>query len=244
VSESINDISARLLAALPAPSGEQEEQRASERAEQDRLQAVRDRSDTIARWVNDGVPAKDVELALDRTARTTEAMIAVGDFARSDKTILVLSGPRGLGKTTAAACWLVLAPRRKTYGEIRQPVFVDAPRLVRSSRYDTESMAGLELARALVVDDLGLEYDDKSGAARSLIDALMNARYARCLPTVITTNVPSKDVGEKLGFISRYGERLADRIREAGTFVALRGESLRRTPLVGEPADFTWAKGR
>ena len=137
-------------------------------------------------------------------------------------TLLVLSGSRGCGKTTAAAWWLLQRRAPARYVSTRPPQFVDAAALTRWPRYDDGRMRELELAAALVVDDLGMEYDDKHGAFRSFVDGLVNARYAKELPTVITTNLPAAD------FKARYGERIADRIREAGRFVELAGESLRR----------------
>ena len=172
-------------------------------------------------WVEAGVPSRLVEViesgeGLDETRALS--------IARSQTSgILVLSGPRGVGKTLAAVWWLMRTdfpdPRFVTPERRR---FLDAPALARWPRYDDAKMTELERARALVIDDIGLEYDDTKGAFRSLFDALVNARYAADLPTCVTTNLTADE------FKLRYGERVADRIRETGRFAALVGDSLRR----------------
>jgi DNA replication protein DnaC len=98
---------------------------------------------------------------------------------------------------------------------------VPVARLTRWNRFDDDAMATLERASALVVDDMGAEYMDDKGAFRSFVDGLMNARYADGLATVLTTNLNGQT------FADRYGTRFADRLREAGRFVELRGTSMR-----------------
>lgn len=171
--------------------------------------------------VDQGVPVKDIERATTGDVVETKAIVAVKAALERISTLVVLSGPRGCGKTTAATWWL-MQPRQVPRFVTTKPVrFTDAPTLARWPRYDDGKMRELERAIALVIDDLGMEYDDKQGAFRSFLDGLVNARYAMQLPTVITTNLPVDD------FKERYGERIADRIREAGSFVGLAGDSLR-----------------
>lgn len=177
--------------------------------------------------VEQGVPLKVLDEVLAGESRDTEAMrlvrsmLSPGAFARPVR-ILVLSGPRGVGKTFAAAWWVAQAHTAPPVLDAQPPRFIDAPSLSRWPRYDDAKMRVLELARALVLDDLGLDYDDKAGAQVSLVDGLVNARYGATLPTVITTNMQAD------AFKARYGERVADRIREVGRFMSLTGESLRQ----------------
>lgn len=132
--------------------------------------------------------------------------------------MLVLSGGTGCGKT-AAACWWLYQVQNDL---LCQSLFITGARLSRMSRFDEEVMAGVFGAHRLVIDDLAVEYADEKGFFRSLLDEIINERYANKRQTVITTNV---DVDT---FRVRCGERIADRIREAGQFVSLGNPSLRR----------------
>jgi len=151
----------------------------------------------------------------------TDAVQHAQEYLESGRRILVLSGGRGVGKTMAAVWWGTQAHPAPPELECGPARFIDAPSLARWPRYDDDRMRQLEMARALVVDDLGLEYDDQRGAFVSLIGALVNARYSNMLPTLITTNMQAGP------FKARYQERVADRIREVGDFVEIKGESLR-----------------
>ncbi len=186
---------------------------------EDRAQAERER----AVWLVDDVciPAKDIDRIESGSLGETKAMRAMRETLEKGYRIVVLSGTRGSGKTTAAAWWSVQRQPQHRYLPTQQPFFVDASRLARWPRYDEGKMQRLESALALVIDDLGVEYDDKQGNFRSMFDALVNARYASMLPTVITTNLNAEE------FKARYGERVADRIREVGRFVSIPDESLR-----------------
>jgi len=132
--------------------------------------------------------------------------------------MLVLSGGTGCGKTAAACWWLYQSP-----GDSDKPqsLFITGARLSRMSRFDEEAMAAVFGAHRLVIDDLAMEYADEKGFFRSLLDEIVNERYANQRQTLITTNV---DVDT---FKTRCGERITDRIREAGQFVSLSNPSLR-----------------
>lgn len=247
----IADDLAGILARFPV-----REETAEERVEREELErrdaelaALRDRLGRCAALQARGVPAKDIEAITDGALAETDALRAAQAFAAAGQRLLVLSGPRGCGKTTAAA-WLVgqelpppadfaaelaaLPPsaadeRRGGWlrsfgkGKVRagHPMFLDVSALVRMSRYSDDEMRPLEDALLLVLDDLGMEFADEKGSFLATLDALLNARYAARLYTVITTNLPAK------AFKARYGERIADRIREAGRFVELDAASLR-----------------
>jgi hypothetical protein len=172
--------------------------------------------------VNRGCPAKDLERVVSGEMQDTQALVEARGALSLSLVLLVLSGLRGCGKTTAAAWWVTQKHKPQQYVRTFDPRFVDSTSLARWPKYDDAAMRELERASALVIDDLGVEYDDKGGAFRSFLDGLVNSRYAACLPTLITTNLTASD------FRARYGERIADRIREAGRFVELAGESLRR----------------
>lgn len=113
--------------------------------------------------------------------------------------LLVLSSQPGAGKTVAAAWWAIRQPKLVE--------FVTAAEFVRASGFDGGRDRWLG-AEALVLDDLGAEYQDAKGASSAALDDLVNEFYSHCRPLVITTNL---DAGE---FKARCGERIADRVRE------------------------------
>jgi DNA replication protein DnaC len=140
--------------------------------------------------------------------RITEALDAV----RMVQGIAVLSGNPGCGKTVAACSWLYAGG----FG-----LFVKSSRLARWDRYDDSEMRRLLGASRLVLDDLGTEYQDTKGNFDSILDEVIDVRYDKRLSTVITTNL------DAAAFKARYGERIADRIRECGKFVSLATKSMR-----------------
>ncbi len=164
-----------------------------------------------------GIPPKDMALIKSGGLEPTEAVTAL----RGNVRLVCLSGNPGCGKTTAAGSWLWSAADGAIGRTRGIPVFVKAARLARWDRYDDEQMDRLLKADRLVVDDLGTEFQDAKGSFMVLFDELVDVRYDHCRPTVITTNLDAEQ------FKTRYGERIADRIREAGKFVSLAGASMR-----------------
>jgi len=217
-----------------------ERERAERVAAREREEAVmaekRESAERKLRLVQRGIPAKDVDALLAGGLRDTSALGISRGWWESESSVLVLSGTRGCGKTTAAA-WVVAqdpkpSPLHELYmegvlrgrpdmGKRKNPMFLDVTKLQRASRYDEERMAEIEYASTLAIDDLGLEYADAKGSFTALFDGLFNTRYAEQLKTVITTNLTATD------FKARYGERVADRIRECGRFVELSDPSMR-----------------
>ncbi len=166
-----------------------------------------------------GVPLRFRQLA--EAVRTTEAL---SEVQRAEFEILVLSGDPGRGKTVAAAWWLLQHLDGK-----RNSLFVSAARLSRWERYDRGEMDRLLLAPRLVIDDLGEEFNDTKGNFLAVLDETVCDRIANRRPTVITTNLTAEL------FFDRYGQRIRDRIREAGRFVVSAGASMRqRTLPLGE----------
>lgn len=186
-----------------------------------------------------GIPRKDAQ-RLRTGLSDTSALAAAKQFlAAPTERILVLSGHKGCGKTVAAG-WCVLqgspdpyVPRHPEESGVRRhidgyrqswptgPRFLTAAQLARVSMYSDTDLKPLYESELLAIDDLGVEYLDQKGAFLSLFDALFDARYANDARTVITTNLPAVE------FKARYGERVADRIREVGRFVELADKSMR-----------------
>jgi hypothetical protein len=173
-----------------------------------------------------GIPTRYRELVRSHNPRKTEPMEAVS----GDVKMLVLSGKTGCGKT-AAACWWLFGPTRNAkedkYGGYQsapgpKPSFVTSADIATASQFDESRQRGLREASMLVIDDMGIEYSDVKGYFSSIIDTLVNDRYANSRPLIMTTNLSAE------AFKLRYGERIADRIREDGRFVSCANDSLRR----------------
>ena len=157
------------------------------------------------------------ERVLDSAANADErqpAITFVKSWGVEANSALVLSGPIGSGKTTAAAWWAM--HRRPSTRFLRAAEFATM------SRYDAEARQRWADARALVLDDLGTEYLDAKGSFLVDLDELVDRFYAHRRPLLITTNCTRDE------FRRRYGERVYDRLRECGAWKSASGESLRR----------------
>lgn len=126
--------------------------------------------------------------------------------SQNDFTILVLYGAVGSGKTMAAAEWVWndAKPRGGMFLTMTQFQFM--------SPYDEHKMRRITTCCRLVLDDVGTEYSDKSGAFTSKFETVLNARYCEKLPTILTTNLTCDE------FCRRYGPRVARRVHETGGF--------------------------
>jgi DNA replication protein DnaC len=133
---------------------------------------------------------------------------------------LVIRGAVGVGKTYAA----VAAYRACVAGGVLPAVAVSVPALLdglRPGREPVEDLHVCEEARLLLLDDLAAERvtDWTSETLYRLVDA----RYARRLPTIVTTNASGQQIRDGLG------ERVASRLNGLGRIVTLDGPD-RRAP--------------
>jgi DNA replication protein DnaC len=154
-------------------------------------------------------------VAVATGGRTSQPVVAVGPS-------LLLLGPTGTGKThqafgalralslSGAACRWVFATAADLYAELRP-----RPRVDPEAEFNRYAKAGL-----LVVDDLGAAKG--SEWTEEINYRLINHRYSHKLPTLITSNVPPKDLGTALG------ERVSSRLIEMTTRVVLKGSDRRR----------------
>ena len=189
-----------------------------------RIEAERQRKEQNERarqWAAWGIPSKDIPRIAAKNLEPTPAMAEMSAFGKRRLVLLVLSGPVGCGKTTAAAHWLASTHNRVSLIKTKPRLFLPIAHCARLNRFDDHTMGAVERAKALVLDDLGAEYLDDKGAFTSLLDSIIDARYRHLLPTVITTNLRATE------FKDRYGERTIDRLRERGEFIELKGASLR-----------------
>lgn len=157
---------------------------------------------TLTRWV-------DKLIELDRAQDTTGPS-------------LLITGPTGTGKTHAMFATL----RRYTEGngrrDIRAVTAADLfARLRPQPGQNSEEMfAGYANAPLLAIDDLGAA---KSSEWTDEINyRLFNHRYNAALPTIVTTNLPPRDLGAAIG------ERVASRLAEMAETLVLKGNDRRR----------------
>jgi DNA replication protein DnaC len=145
---------------------------------------------------------------------------------------ILLVGKPGHGKTTIASVALqslIRAIPDRLYGPTealppRLGAFMDYPKLLRTQKaqWDEENesdqreidaifkdLSPVENLQLFVLDDLGKEYRTATGWAENTFDALLRSRFNSGLPTIITTNVPTKD------WETVYGEPMSSFIHEA-----------------------------
>lgn len=167
-----------------------------------------------------GFPRRAIDWAV-AADENVPAIRRVRDWDPRTESTLVLSGPKGCGKTVAAAWW---AMQQRPV-----PTFVRATTFAASSRYERDERERWLKASALVLDDLGTEYLDAKGSFLVDLDELLDVFYGDYKPLLITTNCTMKV------FQDRVGLRITDRLRECGLFYSLTGQSLRELhPSEGE----------
>lgn len=210
----IGDAAAEWLSLAPKLTAEQWRRRDAEVAAA-RL-PVSDRDNArLALLLEYGFPRRAVDLVHAGVDVAGPAIAHVRPHVATAE-ILVLSGPKGCGKTVSATWWA--AQRRDRVRFLRASTFAA------SSRYDDREARAVWFSSALVLDDLGAEFADCKGSFLSDLDELVDVFYSDMRPLVVTTNCNLEQ------FRERYGERIADRLRECGRWLSLSGDSLRRRP--------------
>lgn len=195
------------------------ETRRAEAQEAERLQAERVLRTSAAKLERSGVGQR--ALAAASEAQDTEALAAVkrwlGDASR---TWLVLCGPKGTGKSVAAT-WAV----RHAITTGSTAAFRRSSELAKLSGFDAGAteLEALKRVDLLVLDDMGTE--SLNDWARAQLHELVDYRHEAYGRTVLTSNLQWRGVG---GLEARLGERIADRIAQAGTLVQVGGRSMRR----------------
>jgi len=123
------------------------------------------------------------------------------DFVRRPHGWIVYEGTYGCGKTHLAVA--IGNARLEQFGD--QVLFITAPDLLDYLRttfspsaeisYD-ESFERIRNTQLLILDDLGVE--NPSGWAKEKLFQLLNYRYVKALPTVITTNTPLDELDPRI----------------------------------------------
>lgn len=185
---------------------------AAEREATARATTERTRRERISALVDGGFPRRALDEATSAD-ETAAPVVRVASWDVAKHSTLVISGGNGCGKTVAAAWWAMRYPGT--------PRFLRASTLAASSRYDRDQRDPILKAPALVLDDLGAEYLDAKGSFLVDLDELLDVFYGDYRPLLITTNA-TFDL-----FRERVGPRIADRLRECGSFWATTAPSRR-----------------
>ncbi len=178
-----------------------------------------------------GIPARFARATLDAWApadqlqATAKAVVTAWctDMAegRGDGTGLLFTGAPGLGKTHLAVACLIEVLRRTPHA-VTYAQWPDTLTRIKSAFGNKGAVDLLEAAKAtpvLALDEIGVRAGTEFDAA-ALFD-LIDSRYRDGLPTLVCTNLTTKE------FVPVLGERVADRLREMTRPVYLKGASRR-----------------
>jgi DNA replication protein DnaC len=159
---------------------------------------------------------------------TRTALASVARWMDGGKPWLLLMGNVGTGKTitlrSLLSTLLALEIHDKILGcgdEVPGVLMNSAQEI---AKYDGDRALSTFRAKVLLIDDFGVEPGvvKSYGNATTNVTDLLYYRYERRTPTVITTNLTLPEIGE------RYGERIADRLREVADVVVFNFQSFRR----------------
>lgn len=156
----------------------------------------------------------------------TEALDIVDSFDASKSLwCCLILGSVGCGKSTAAGFHAVRCASgeigRRNQLDVMWLRVVEASRLSGFGEVAEERFSIMRRTKLLVLDDLGTEM--MTPTWQQALDDALDYRYQHSLRTLITSNLDAK------GFKDRYGERLADRIREDGMVRSISAKSMRKT---------------
>jgi DNA replication protein DnaC len=185
--------------------------------------------DTVLRDAQDRIPERYLLAGepVEHILTWVKQLIKLADERRGRRQPVIRRGPSriligdvGAGKTHAAysALWTLLASGAHCTWEFTTMANAYAAMRPRNG-VDTEA-AFWKLARTglLVLDDVGAA--KSSEWTEEILYRLINERYERFAPTLITTNL--------IALLPAVGDRVASRLAEMGTQIAIPGTDRRR----------------
>lgn len=147
-----------------------------------------------------------------------------------NRPFLLLHGPTGSGKTSAAATLALAVARR----QLLPPSFTNAQQAVEALRDraggrgdgEYEGDSALDQPGPLIVDDLGIV--SLTDFTQEFHYAVIHKRYERKYATILTTNAPvASDSRDSRALIHRIGDRSYWRIMELADVVEVSGYNWR-----------------
>jgi DNA replication protein DnaC len=163
---------------------------------------------------------------------------------------LTFVGQNGVGKTHLACVVMAAAmdARHKiecielsTYIDLWQELWgvqkSDYDEDLERAHYLREQLRYIKRVHFLLLDDLGREHESVSGWSNERVFDLLRYRYNRCLPTLITTNIPIENPQAKMDLKRRYSEGMSSFLQEATIIIEMEGEDYR-----WKGADSSWKK--
>lgn len=169
--------------------------------------AVADREE-VAVWVSQLIARSVTRLRLAASVRTGPSLLLLGGTG-TGKTFQAFGAIRALAASGAQCQW-IFTTAAEMYANLRP----------RNGKGDDGQIQRVMDVPLLVIDDLGAA--KSSEWTEEINYRVINHRYERMLPTLITSNVPPKDLSNALG------ERVASRLIEMTTRVVLDGGDRRR----------------
>lgn len=155
----------------------------------------------------------------------TDVIDTVTEFLHGDRSRigLYIQGSYGTGKSTLART-LQCATNILYQHKPEALIGADGIRIIHAKDIaKAKDLEQIKKCQCLVIDDLGTEptVTLNFGNADTPIIDIIEYRYDNQLPTIITTNLPAKDIRPK------YGDRIADRFLEMMNIITMTGQSYR-----------------
>lgn len=194
---------------------------AQKQAEWEALRPARERK-RLAAAILAGIPLAPPMLAalLDNTA-TGPAIDAARAWLASDRAVVVLAGPVGVGKTVAAAWAMVEWASAHIDGRAEFLPSRDMARRAFAFTSEREDVPELPSRGFVLLDDLGAQVDNRERFNAALC-MLLDSATSGCLRIAATTNL-SVDLLRAL-----LDDRTRDRLNDVGKLAVVKGQSMRR----------------
>ena len=153
-------------------------------------------------------------------------------------------GENGVGKTHLACAVLsaVRSPDRDQW-LTRKPVSIECIELAtwidlwqetfklsgedERYHYISDQLRYVKRVSFLLLDDLGREHESVSGWSNERVFDLLRYRHNRCLPTLITTNIPIENGDAPMDLKRRYSEGMSSFLNGTSVIFEMEGEDYR-----------------
>ena len=139
---------------------------------------------TFASFNTDGAPSSSP----DQKSRLHKARTTLEQWSRDPTGWIVVTGNPGSGKThLSIAAAQIVADTRKSVAFTTVAELLDRLRRNSFADHQDNTLQELQLAQLLVLDDMGIERT--TPFAEEKLYLIINYRYERATPTIITTNL-------------------------------------------------------